>query len=213
MRKAVFIGIAVLAALALSVGAFAYPAVMGIHPAATAHSSAPATGSHPRGDDNSTGNQTNENETGDHESPPAGNETENETGDNETTPPPPEANETENETENGSSMGAMVEHNVTVAHSDNTTWVNGTIIVVRGNVTLVDISFQLVVHDNGTANVTFHGTRTIGNVTVTIDGAAVFDPEHRTVLVMGTVKATQAGAVQWERTFGFELPLSGSCQE
>jgi hypothetical protein len=124
MRKAAFVGIAILAALALSVGAFAYPMVAGVHSLTTPHQTAPASGTHPQGDENSTGNGTcdhpngtyddgnethdheNEaygNETGDH-----GNETGNETGDHEGYEPP-EANETENETGNGSRMDAAVQ--------------------------------------------------------------------------------------------------------
>ena len=213
MRKAAFIGIAILAALALSVGALAYPAVVGSHALATTHPNTPANATHPRGDDNSTGNQTheNENETGDHEAPPGGNETENETGGNETAPPFPEANETENETFNGSFREISVEHNVTVVQVDNTTWINGTIVVVKGNQTLVNVTFQIIVYDNGTANVTFNGTQVIGNLTVTIQGMAVFDSDRQAVFVFGAAKATENGTVQWERMFGFEVSLSGSC--
>ncbi len=207
MRKATLIVTALLAVLALSVGALAYPVVVGVHPFATVHPAAPATASHPRGDDNSTGNQTNDNETGDRETPPAGNESDNETGDNETAPPVPPSPEG-NETENESEMNVSVEHNVTVVQADNTTWINGTIVVTQGNVTLVDVTFQIVVHDNGTANVTFDGTQTVGSMVISVHGVAVFESDSRTLVAFGTATASQNGTVQWTRTFGFELPLS-----
>ena len=201
MRKATWIATALIAVLALSVGAFAYPVVVGTHPLSTVHSGSPGTVNHPTTGDNSTGNETNDNETGDHEAPPAANETENETADNETLPIPamPEFNDTE--------MGNIsVEHNVTVTQEDSMTSVNGTIVVVQGNVTLVDLSFQIVVHDNGTANVTFNGTETVGSMSISVRGLAVYSPERRTVDVFGVATATQNGTVQWQRTFDFETP-------
>ncbi len=217
MRKASLIGIALLAALALSVGAFAYPAVVGFHPSA-AHPSTSTTVSHPRGDENSTGNQTNENETGDHQGNQTGdnqgNETGdhegNDTGDNETTPTPPapEDNETENET--GMSMfNVTVDHNVTVTHMDNTTWVNGTIVVSQNGTALVTVTFQIVAHDNGSANATINVTNMAGSETITVHGFAVYHPDDHAVAVFGVAKATQNGSVLWERPFGFEAPSSG----
>ncbi len=189
MRKVTLIATALIAALALSAGALAYPAVVGTHPLATAHASTPATVTHPKtGDDNSTGNETNDNETGDHQGVPSGNETE---------------NETENET---GMSDVSVEHNVTVTRSDNTTWVNGTIIVVKGNTTLADITFAIVVHDGGMANVTFNGTQIVGSTVISIKGVAVYSTEHRAVEIFGVATATSSGTVQWVRMFAFEAP-------
>jgi len=193
------IATALIAVLALSVGAFAYPVVVGTHPLSTAHAATPATVTHPKtGEDNSTANQTNENETAD-----------NETGDNETAPvpPAPEANETENETD---MSNVSVEHNVTVTTVDNTTYVNGTIMVLQGNTTLVDLTFQIVAPDNGTANVTLNETTTVGSTVVTVHGFAVYSTEDHTVDVFGVAMGTSNGTVQWQRMFAFEAPSSCS---
>jgi hypothetical protein len=195
--------------LALSVGAFAYPVVVGTHPLSAVHTGSPATVNHPQTGDNSTGNETSGNETGDHQAPPAGNETDNETADNESAdnetapiPPPPEANETENETD---TSNISVEHNVTVTQQDNTTWVNGTIIVMNGTTTLVDFTFQIVVHDNGTANVTINGTQVSGSDLISVHGFAVFSAERNTLNVFGVAADSQNGTVLWQRPFAFEL--------
>lgn len=209
MRQATMIGVALIAALALSVGAFAYPVVVGLHPSSTALAGSPATVAHPRTGDNSTDNETNENETGDHQVPPAANETENETEaqDNNTAPPGPPSNETENESEVGN---VSVEHNVTVAHVGNTTYVNGTIVVMQGNVTVLAVTFNIVATGNGSTNVTINRTDTVNGVLVTIRGFAVFAPDEHMVFVAGTATGTVNGVVQWERPFGFELPVSGA---
>ncbi len=225
MRKATMIATALIAVLALSVGAFAYPMVVGTHSLSTVHSGTPATVSHPKTADNSTDNETNDNQTSDHQA--AANEHENETAENETSdhevapfgnetnetenesapsPPAPEANETENETEIGN---ISVEHNVTVAHDGNVTWINGTIIVDQGNTTLVEITFQVVAHDNGTANVTIDGSQMDGSTLVSVHGLAFLSGDYRSVDVLGEVKATQNGVEQWDRGFGFEVPLAG----
>lgn len=209
MRKAIFIAIALVAALALSVGAFAYPVLVGSRSLGQSHSAAPATTNHPTGGDNSTGNETNDNETDHHTTPPAENETENETGDNDTAPvpPAPEANETENESEMGN---VSVEHNVTVTQVGNVTYINGTIVVTQGNVTLVDVSFQIVNDHNGTVNVTFSHTNTVNGVDVVIHGTALLGADERSGFVFGTVTATQNGTLQWERMFAFDLSGAGS---
>lgn len=126
MRKRLFVITALLAALALSVGAFAYPMVVGIHPLSAAHQAAPTNGTHPRGDDNSTGNETrdHENETSDNETGDQGNETENETGDHEGYEPP-EANDTENDTGNDSGMDAAVQ-TLALTQPVVTSWMVGT---------------------------------------------------------------------------------------
>lgn len=212
MRKATLIVTALVAVLALSVGALAYPVVVGIHPLSAAHAGTPATGTHPKtGDDNSTANETNDNETGDHQGAPSGNDTENETGDNETGDHQgvPSGNETDNETENETEMGMSnisVEHNVTVAHSDNTTWVNGTITINNGTTTLLTVTFQIVAHGNGTANVTINATGMSGSESVTIRGFALYAPEHDAFFVFGVAKGTQGGTVLWERPFAFGAP-------
>ncbi len=235
MRKVTMLATALIAVLALSVGAFAYPVVVGVHPLSTPHPAAPTVVSHPRsGDDNSTGNQTNEtgdhdnetapsanetenetgdNETGDHQGAPTGNETENETGENEgneTAPSFPEANETENESEMGFG-NVSVEHNVTVTHLDTTTWVNGTLTVTQNGTALVTISFQVVSHDNGSANVTINETQTVGMTVVTVHGRAFYSPYDESVFVFGFVTGTQNGTIQWARMFAFEAPSSTSC--
>ncbi len=211
MRKATLIATALIAVLALSVGAFAYPVVVGTHPVAAAHAATPAIVNHPKTGDNSTGNETNDNETGDHQGAPTGNETDNETADNETgdnetapTPPAPEANETENETEMEMS-NISVEHNVTVAHSDNTTWVNGTIMVDNGTTTLLTVTFQIVAQDNGTANVTINATGMSGSELISVHGFAFYSAEHDGLVVFGVAKATQGSTVLWERPFGFDM--------
>ena len=199
MRKATMLATALIAVLALSVGAFAYPVVVGTHPLTAAHS-APATVNHPKtGDDNSTGNQTNENETGDHENETA----DNETGENETAPPPaPEANETENETEMGN---VSVDHNVTVTHVGTTTYVNGTIMVIQNGTTLVDIAFQIVSGSgNTTATVVINGTQVTGSDTVSVRGLAVYSPGDHAIDVSGVAMATQNGTLLWQRAFQFE---------
>jgi hypothetical protein len=218
------IATALVAALALSVGALAYPVVVGTHPLSAVHTGTPATVNHPQTGDNSTGNETNDNETGDHQGASAANETENETAENETSdhqvapfgnetdndteaqdnetapvPPAPEGNETE-------MSNVSVEHNVTVTQKDNTTWVNGTIKVVKDNVTVVDITFQIVVHDNGTANVTFNGTNTVGSSLITVHGFAIYSAERHVLAVFGVATSTQNGTVQWQRMFAFEAP-------
>ena len=211
MRKATMIATALIAVLALSVGAFAYPVVVGIHPLSTAHAASPATVTHPKtGDDNSTANETNDNETGDHQGAPAGNETDNETADNDTgenetasVPPAPEANETENQTD---LSDVSVEHNVTVTRADNTTWVNGTIMVDNGTTTLDEITFAIVVHDNGTANVTINSTQAAGSLTVTVRGFAVYSAERHVLAVFGMATGTSNGSVVWQRMFAFEAP-------
>lgn len=90
MRKARYVAVAIVAALALLVGVFAYPVVAGIHPLA-AGTGTPATAGHSRTADDSPGNETNETETGDHQV----NETENETG---SAPSGSDVNDTENDT-------------------------------------------------------------------------------------------------------------------
>ncbi len=197
MRKAILITTALIAVLALSVGALAYPAMVGTNSLFAAHSASPATVPHPKtGDDNSTGNRTSENETQDNETAPV--------------PPPPGANETENDTDMGM-VNITVDHNVTVVHAGNVTYVNGTIMVMNGTQTLVDISFQIVAHDNGTANVTINATQVDGSTTVTVHGLAVYSPEDRSVEVFGVAKATQNGFAQWMRPFEFEVPSSSAC--
>lgn len=209
MRKAILIGVALVAALALSVGAFAYPMVVGTHSLSTAHAAAPATVNHPKtGDDNSTGNQTNENETGD-----SGNQTheydnetsDNDTGENETAPvpPPPEANETENESEMSMMGNVTVDHNVTVTQVDNVTYVNGTITVVQNGTDLVTVTFAIVAQDNGTANATINVTQTAGSETITVHGFAVYSTEDHGFAAFGVVKATQNGSVLWWKPFVF----------
>lgn len=190
MRKATMIVTALVAVLALSVGAFAYPMVVGTHPLSTAHAATPATVNHPKNsDDNSTSNQTNANET----------------GDNETAPPAPEANETENETE---MSNVTVVHNVTVTQMDNTTWINGTIMVVQGNQTLADFTFQIVTYHNGTANVTLNDTQMAGSLTITIHGLAFYASDHGTVEVFGVAAGFQNGTQVWQTPFDFEVPSS-----
>ncbi len=206
MRKATLIATALIAVLALSVGAFAYPVVVGTHSVPSVHATTPATVTHPKtGDDNSTANETNDNETGDHQGAPSGNETENDTQgqDNETAPisPSPGDNDTEMDMFNIS-----VEHNVTVAHSDNTTWVNGTITVDNGTTTLLTVTFQIVAQNNGTANVTINATGMAGSESIAVHGFAFYSPEHDAVYVFGVAKATQNGTFVWERMFAFEAP-------
>ncbi len=205
MRKATMIAAALFAVLALSVGALAYPVVVGTHPLSVAHTGTPATVTHPKtGDDNSTGNQTNE--TGDHQ----GNETGdggNETGDNdanETAPisPSPEANETENDTDMFAS-NVTVDHNVTVTSVDNTTYVNGTVTVSQNGTILVTVTFQVVAHDNGTANATINVTQTVGSETITVHGFTFYSSEEHAYAVFGVVKATQNWSVLWWRPFAF----------
>lgn len=234
MRKATMLATAVIAVLALSVGALAYPVVVGAHPLSLLHTGTPAIVTHPKtGDDNSTGNQTNENETGDHENEtgpsgnetgdnetgdsqgaPTGNETGNETSDNETgenetspVPPAPEGNETENESEMFAS-NVTVDHNVTVSHVDNTTWVNGTITVSQNGTVLVTVTFQIVAQDNGTANATINVTQSAGSETIAVHGFAFYSSEKAAYVVFGVVKATQNGSVLWWRPFVFG---SGGC--
>ncbi len=225
MRKATLIVTALIAVLALSVGAFAYPVVVGTHSVPSVHATSPATVTHPtNGDDNSTANETNTNETADHHA--AANETENDTAENETSDHQvaPFGNETENDTEaqdnetapvspspldNDTEMGMFnisVEHNVTVAHSDNTTWVNGTITVDNGTTTLLTVTFQIVSQDNGTANVTINATGMSGSESIAVHGFAFYSPEHDAVYVFGVAKATQNGTFVWERMFAFEAP-------
>ena len=190
MRKATMIATTLIAVLALSVGAFAYPAVVGTHPLSAVHSGSPVTATHPKtGDDTSTGNRTSENETQDNETAPV--------------PPPPEANETENETD---MSNISVEHNVTVTQEDNTTWVNGTIMVDNGTVTLVDFTFALVVRDNGTANVTINDTTMVGSELITVHGFAVYSADRHVLEVFGVARGAQNSTVLWERTFAFEAP-------
>ncbi|HII39781.1 MAG TPA: hypothetical protein HA326_01015 [Thermoplasmata archaeon] len=205
MRKATMIATTLIAVLALSVGAFAYPAVVGTHPLSAVHSGSPVTATHPKTGDNSTDNGTSDNETGDHQTAPVGNETDNETADNETAPVPPmpEANETENETD---MSNISVEHNVTVTQEDNTTWVNGTIMVDNGTATLVDFTFALVVHDNGTANVTINDTTMVGSELITVHGFAVYSADRHVLEVFGVARGAQNSTVLWERTFAFEAP-------
>lgn len=203
MRKATLIATALIAVLALSVGAFAYPGVVGTHSVPSAHAATPATVTHPKnGDDNSTANETNDNQTGDHQGAPSCNDTENETGDHQGVP---SGNETGNETEMDM-FNISVEHNVTVAHSDNTTWVNGTITVDNGTTTLLTVTFQIVAQDNGTANVTINATGTSGSEFIAVHGFALYSPEHDAVYVFGVAKATQNGVFVWERMFAFEAP-------
>ncbi len=203
------IATALVAVLALSVGALAYPVVVGNQPLSLFHSGTPATVTHPKtGDDNSTGNQTNENETGDHQAP-TGNDTENETADNDTAdnetapvPPTPDLNETENETAMGN---VTVTDNVTEAHSGTTTWVNGTIMVEQNGTTLADFTFQIVTYGNGTINVTFSGSQVVGSETVSAHGIAVYSPMEHTVDVFGVADASSNGSVLWQRTFAFDM--------
>ncbi len=211
MRKATMLGVAVLAALALSVGAFAYPVVVGTHPLSTAHAATPATVTHPKtGDDNSTGNQTNENETGDSQGNETGDNQGNQTGDNQGNQTGDQGNETENDT--GMFMSNVtVDHNLTVTHVDNMTFVNGTITVSQNGTALVTVTFQIVAHDNGTANVTINVTQAAGSETITVHGIAVYSPEDHTVAVFGVAKATSNGSVVWERFFAFEAPSSSGC--
>ena len=197
MRKVILMVAALVAVLALSVGAFAYPMVAGTHALSTGHAAAPATVNHPKtGDDNSTGNQTNENETQDNETAPV--------------PPPPEANETENETEMAM-VNVTIEHNVTVAHVDNTTYVNGTLDVVQNGTTLVSVTFQIVAPENGTANVTINATQMSGSMVITVHGLALYNTEDHSVEVFGIATATTNGSVQWMRGFDFEVPGSFAC--
>ena len=197
MRKAILIATALIAVLALSVGALAYPAMVGTHSLSATHSGSPATATHPKtGDDNSTGNRTSENETQDNETAPV--------------PPPPEANETENETEMGM-VNVTLDHNVTVTQVGNVTYVNGTIMVMNGTQTLVDVSFQIVAHDNGTANVTINGTEMVGSTVVNVHGLAVYSTEDHSVEVFGMATGTANGSVQWMRGFEFEVPASPAC--
>ncbi len=210
MRKATMLATALIAVLALSVGAFAYPVVVGTHSLSTAHVATPAV-THPKtGDDNSTGNQTNENETGDQQGNQTGDSQENETGDNQgnetgdnetaPVPPAPEANETENETD---MSNVTVVHNVTVTQVDNTTYVNGTIMVTQNGTALVDVTFQIVAQDNGTANVTINATSMSGSTTITVHGFAFYSVERQTLAVFGVATATSNGTVLWERPFAF----------
>ena len=196
MRKALLIATALIAVLALSVGALAYPLVVGAHPLSTAHTAAPAAVNHPKsGDDNSTGNQTNDNETGDNETAPA--------------PPAPEANETENESE--MDMGNVsVQHNVTVTEMDNTTWVNGTISVVQNGTTLAEFTFQIVSYHDGVVNVTLNDTQMAGSTMVTLHGLAFYSSEHQALEAFGVATASQNGTVLWQKAFDFEVPAS-SC--
>lgn len=194
MRRATILAASVISVLALALGAMAYPAVVGSHLPTWSGSTAvpsPKT-THPTGDDNGTANVT---------EPPEANDSGPE--DNQTAPPPPpETNETENETGIGN---ISVEHNVTVVRVDNTTWINGTIVVSNATAALVDVSFQIVVRENGTANVTFEKDVTVGGASLTIHGTAVFVPETRSGFVFGTVTDTVNGTVAWERPFGFAI--------
>lgn len=210
MRKATMLATALIAVLALSVGALAYPVVMGSQPLSLFHAGTPATVTHPKtGDDNSTGNHTNDNETGDsqgNETGDQGNETGdsqgnqtgdqgNETGDND-------ANETENETDMFAS-NVTVEHNVTVMQVDSITYVNGTITVTQNGTDLVTVTFQIVVHDNGTGNATINVTQTAGSETITVHGFAFYSSEEHAASVFGVAKATQNGSVLWWKPFAF----------
>lgn len=217
MWKATLIATALIAVLALSVGAFAYPVVVGTHPLSAVQAGSPATVNHPKNSDNSTGNETSdhqaaanehendtaENETSDHQVAPFGNETDNdtETQDNETAPVAPSPMDNETDLSNIS-----VEHNVTVTQKDNTTWVNGTIIVDNGTTAVADFTFQIVVYDNGTANVTINGTATVGSELISVHGFAVYSADRHVLDVFGVATATQNGTVQWQRTFAFEAP-------
>jgi hypothetical protein len=97
MRKLSNVAIAIVAALALFVGVFAYPVVAGNHPLSVS-SGAPATAGHPRTAD-SSGNETNDTEFDDHQGSSTWNETENGTAENETGDhSSSDLNETENET-------------------------------------------------------------------------------------------------------------------
>lgn len=198
MRKATIVAAALIAVLALSVGALAYPVVVGSHPLSLFHTGTPATVTHPKtGDDNSTGNETNGNETADNETAPV--------------PPAPEANETENETGNGTDVANVtVDENVTEVHVDNTTYINGTIVVVQNGTDLADFTFQIVSYDNGTVNVVINGTQVVGSETVAIHGFAWYSPTEHTVDVTGTAAATSNGTVLWQRAFTFEaIPSYG----
>lgn len=212
MRKAPMLATALIAVLALSVGALAYPVVVGTHPLSLFHPGTPATGTHPTtGDDNSTGNETNTNDTGNNQGNQTGdqgNETgdndANETGDNDTAPilPAPDGNETGNLT---SLFGAnvTVAHNVTVTTVAMTTYVNGTITVSQNGTELVMVTFALVAHDNGTANATINVTQTAGSETVTVRGFAFYSSMEHAYSVFGVAKATQNGSVLWWKPFAF----------
>jgi hypothetical protein len=103
MRKAILLATAILAVLALSAGALAYPVVVGTHSLSAAQSGTCSAPAHPKVADDSSGNETRDNETGDHYAEPASdNSTSNETGDHSGM----SANETENETEHSSGSDA-----------------------------------------------------------------------------------------------------------
>lgn len=173
---------AVLAVLALSVGALAYPAVVNSHvlPQFGSTTTSP-TVSHPTaGDDNGTTNHT----------------------DNETAPasPPPQVNETENETGNASEMT-----NVTETHMDNTTWVNGTIMVTVDNQTVVDVTFSVVAIDGMDANVTFNGTFTANGTTETVSGTAFLVLDLHVAYIHATYTTMRAGVTLDSRDLSFML--------
>lgn len=176
MRSSTLIAATILAVLALSVGALAYPVV---HLAANSNATAPAaptTVDHPTTDDNSTENET------------------------APTPPPPELNETENETGNTS-----VEHNVTVTHDNGTTWINGTIVVTVGNETVVNLTFSVRVNESQGANVTFDGTILVNGTEVHVNGTAMLTPETHTIDVHGTMTLVRDGVTLFARGFAFQL--------
>lgn len=215
MRKATMLATVLIAVLALSVGALAYPVVMGSQPLSLFHTGTPATVTHPKtGDDNSTGNRTGDNETGDQQGNETGDSQGNQTGDqgnetgdndsNETAPvpPAPEGNETENDTSMFAS-NVTVDHNVTVMQVDNTTYVNGTITVVQNGTDLVTVTFAIVAHDNGTANATINVTQTVGSETITVHAFAFYSSSEHQAAVFGVAKATQNGSVLWWKPFAF----------
>lgn len=176
MKKAALIAATLIAVLALSVGAYALPAV-GVHPFSLVLPATPTTVNPPAGRGNSTGNETSANRTGAPAAPPAA---------------------------NASAMGNIsVEHNVTVVRAANATWINGTIVVDKGNVTLASITFEIVTYHNGTVSVTINETRTAGSLTITVRGQASFVSATQTLVVFGTATGIQNGLVQWEQTFGF----------
>lgn len=177
MRSMTLIAASILAVLALSVGALAYPVV--VHPSANAIATGPAaptTVGHPAGDHNAT-----ENETG-------------------PTPPPADLNETENETGN-----ASVEHNVTVTEDNGTTWVNGTLVVTVGNETVVNLTFSVRANESQAANVTFNGTILVNGTEVHVNGTAMILPDSHAIDVRGTMALVRDGTPLVIRAFAFQL--------
>jgi len=118
-----------------------------------------------------------------------------------TTPHPPvDLNETEE-----AGGPAAVEHNVTVTRTNETIWVNGTLVISVGNETVVNLTFSLEVRPGEGANVTFNGTIAADGVVVHVSGLASILPRERLVTVQGSLVVLRDGDVIRSRDFSFQM--------